>query len=183
MKSREVRFSAVVNLDGLNPYVDVPESILKDWGGQGNKAPVLLRVALAKPSVSSGLEADEDILYRDADQLQATGRLTEDGWFRTTIVPRRRDAPRLYLDQWMRKSAGISVGDEVAVVLRYDLKPRELELPDIFRAALNADPEAKACWEALAPSRQREILSYLQFLKTPAALERNVQKTIASLKE
>jgi len=56
-----------------------------------------------------------------------------------------------------------------------------LPLPSALREALDSDAKAKTAWEALAPSRQREILTYLNFLKTSAALERNVHKMIAEL--
>ncbi len=54
-------------------------------------------------------------------------------------------------------------------------------MPVALRDAMNSNAKAKAAWEGLAPSRRREILTYLNFLKTPAALERNVQKMIADL--
>ena len=62
-----------------------------------------------------------------------------------------------------------------------DLTSDRFFMGEALREALEENPQAKAAWEALSPSRRREILSYLNFLKTPAALERNVQKTIAGL--
>ena len=77
--------------------------------------------------------------------------------------------------------AGVGVGDSVRVTLKLDIASRELLMPDVLHEAMSSNEETKAAWEALAPSRRREILSYLNFLKTPAALERNVQKLIANL--
>ena len=54
-------------------------------------------------------------------------------------------------------------------------------LPPALHEELNASSQAKAAWDTLTPSRQREILTYLNFLKTPAALERNVQKVMTDL--
>jgi uncharacterized protein YdeI (YjbR/CyaY-like superfamily) len=45
-------------------------------------------------------------------------------------------------------------------------------MPDPLAEALVGD--AAAAWEALSPSRRREILSYLGFLRTETALERKV---------
>jgi hypothetical protein len=120
-------------------------------------------------------------LARDAERLAAVGRLAPGGWFRTTLLARRVDAPRLYLDQWMRETAAIGVGDRVRVTLRRDEASRQLSLPAAFRDALERNKKARAAWDALAPSRRKEILTYLNFLKSPAALERNVAKTIAEL--
>ena len=54
-------------------------------------------------------------------------------------------------------------------------------MPDQLHKMLKANAEAQASWDALVPSRQREILTYLNFLKTPEAVERNVQKVMAKL--
>ena len=54
-------------------------------------------------------------------------------------------------------------------------------VPAALSAALNANPRAKAAWEALTPSRRHEILTQFNFLNTPAALERNVRSVIADL--
>ena len=59
----------------------------------------------------------------------------------------------------------------------------ELELPSPLLEALVADPDVATAWKALTPSRRREILSYLNFLETPVALERNVAKTLATLRD
>ena len=112
---------------------------------------------------------------------KAIGRLAEGDWFRSTVLSQRSGALRLYLDTWMRETAGVGVGDRVRVTLRADGGSRDLAMSAVLREALNANEQAKAAWGRLAPSRRREILAYLNFLKTPAALERNVQKTIAGL--
>jgi uncharacterized protein YdeI (YjbR/CyaY-like superfamily) len=81
----------------------------------------------------------------------------------------------------MRDAAGVGVGDHAHVTLQLDHGSRDLPVPDRLRDALEANAAARAAWEALAPSRRREILSHLNYLKTPAALERNVQRTIDEL--
>jgi uncharacterized protein YdeI (YjbR/CyaY-like superfamily) len=90
---------------------------------------------------------------------------------------------QLYLDTWMREAVGVGVRDPVRVSLKADRDSRETPLPGRLLEMLEANPGAKEAWQALAPSRQREILSYLNFLQTPEALERNIHKTIAKLLE
>lgn len=81
----------------------------------------------------------------------------------------------------MRETAGVGVGDLVLVTLKPDRGSRELPMAAALQEELNSYLKAKAAWEAPAPSRRRGILTYLNFLKTPAALDRNVQKVIADL--
>ena len=54
-------------------------------------------------------------------------------------------------------------------------------MPGRLREALDSNAEAKAAWESLTPSYRREILTYLNFIKTETALERIVRKEIAEL--
>jgi hypothetical protein len=120
-------------------------------------------------------------LDKDAAQLKVIGRLASGGWFRSTLVPSRAGATRLYLDMWMRETAGVGVGDTVHVTLKPDPGSREVPMPDQLHEMLKANAEAQTSWDALVPSRQREILIYLNFLKTPEAVERNVRKVMANL--
>lgn len=174
----EYSFSAEVKLAGINPYVDVPvRAVTKLWGA---KAAVLVKVARMDEDFEPSSKTRLD---KDADRLQAIGRLSRDGWFRTTLVSLPSEPTRLYLDTWMRESARVEVGDQVHVRLKRDHTSRELSVPPELRSELDANPDAEAAWEKLAPSRRREILTYLNFLKTPAALQRNVQKVIAELCE
>jgi uncharacterized protein YdeI (YjbR/CyaY-like superfamily) len=82
----------------------------------------------------------------------------------------------------MRKGATVGVGDTAEIVLEPDLEPRLEPVPDLLEEALNRDGGAKAAWETLVPSRRREILRYLNSMKSPDALARNVEKVIRTMK-
>ena len=177
------KFSAKIKIAGINPYVDVPAHVVEKLGGESN-----LRVLVKVKSVTTtknGLSRKKNLqcLETDKARLTALRRLAPGDWFRTTLVPMRSDTVRLYLDQWMRKSAGVGVGDHVQVRIKHDPASRELPIPDRLLELLHANEKAKTAWQRLSPSRRREILSYLNFLKTSAALERNIQKTVARLLE
>jgi hypothetical protein len=171
-------FTAVVIIDGINPYVDVPPAIVRRLGTERATA-VLVRIAGHTREIPDGGSRAPEV--KDARRLRAIRRLSPDGWFRTTLVARRRGATRLYLDTWMRESASAFVGSRVRVTVKPDARPRVLPTPPRLRDALAADPDAAAAWRALAPSRRREILAYLNFLKSAEALVGNVRKTLALL--
>jgi hypothetical protein len=177
----EKSFTTEVKISGINPYVDVPEPLVKEVGNCP-KAAVLVKVAaidIIKDELSPPPKKRK--LDKDAAQLKAIGRLAPGGWFRSTLVPSRSGATRLYLDMWMRETAGVGVGDTVCITLKPDPGSREVPMPDQLHKMLKANAEAQALWDKLSPSRQREILIYLNFLKTPEAVERNVRKVMANL--
>ena len=81
----------------------------------------------------------------------------------------------------MRKKADVAVGDMIHLTLALDTEPREIPMPTAFAAALESNEKAKAAFEKLPPSHQKEILTYLNYLKKPETLKRNVEKVMKSL--
>jgi uncharacterized protein YdeI (YjbR/CyaY-like superfamily) len=81
----------------------------------------------------------------------------------------------------MRKQADVGLGDQVRLVLEVDTSPRTVSMPQEFVQALEENPPAKAAFERLPPSHQKEILTYLNWVKRPETRKRNIEKAIASL--
>lgn len=102
--------------------------------------------------------------------------------FRSTLVPVRKGPYRLYVNMGMRKGSGAGTGDTVEIVLEPDPAPRPETVPGPLEQALDLNPGARAAWDALVPSRRREILRYLNSLKGREALARNVEKVVRVLK-
>ena len=55
-----------------------------------------------------------------------------------------------------RAALGVEVGDEVEARVELDAGERTVDVPEALQAALDADPEARAAFEALAYSRRKE---------------------------
>lgn len=81
----------------------------------------------------------------------------------------------------MRKAAGKDVGEMIDVQIDFDAKPRTTPLHPKLKKALNENKEAKTAFNKLNPSRQKEIMKYINFLKSEESLEKNVQKAILHL--
>jgi uncharacterized protein YdeI (YjbR/CyaY-like superfamily) len=56
-------------------------------------------------------------------------------------------------------------------------------IPEKLQEALKNTRGTKDAFEKLTPSHRNEILAYLNYLRTPVALERNVKKVIDYLME
>ena len=87
----------------------------------------------------------------------------------------------LYLHGHVRKAASAKVGDVVSVAVRFDEDYRggpAHPMPSEFEAELKRNQRARRSWEALSPSRQKEILRYLAALKSPEARQRNVERAL-----
>ena len=81
----------------------------------------------------------------------------------------------------MRRAANVDVGDQVTVKVQFDHAPRPVPMPPEFELALSKNKQAKEAFEKLSPSRQKEILRYLNSLKQPKTLERNIEMVMGLL--
>ncbi|WP_250005929.1 YdeI/OmpD-associated family protein [Actinoplanes sp. M2I2] len=82
-----------------------------------------------------------------------------------------------------REAAGVSGGETYDVEVELDTAPRELEVPDDLRAALDAEPAARDFWATLSFSNQRYHVDQLTAAKTPETRARRLAKSLTLLTE
>jgi hypothetical protein len=102
--------------------------------------------------------------------------------FRQTLVPVKNAEYRLYVNGPMLKGAEVSVGQIANFIIEQDA-PRALRnypVPKEFRKQLHAQKLLPA-FNNLLPSRKKDILKYLNYLRTEEALLRNIKKVIRQL--
>jgi hypothetical protein len=145
-------FSAKVGKIDINPYVQVPDDVL-----------LKLQQAARK----------------EKGPVPVRGTLQGKPFLANVV--RYRGMWRLYLNTEMRRAANVEVGDQVKVGLQFDSAPRTVPVPRKLELALSKNKQVKQAFEKLAPSRQKEILRYLNSLKQPETLERNIEKVIEHL--
>ena len=108
--------------------------------------------------------------------------------FQQTLVRYQGDW-RLYVNIIMAKAAKIHfsksiseiVGQEATFEIEFNPNPPTYEMASFLKEALDKNPEAKAKWKELIPSRQKEILRYFSWLKSDEAKERNLKKVMQAL--
>ena len=131
-----------------------------------------------------GINPCVDVPRRISDAFGKRGYVPVKGMLngqpiRATLVPKGGGRHRLYLNGDMRKRANVEVGDRVRIVVYEDTQPRTVPMPAEFAAALKKNPKARAAFDALTPSQQKDILVYLNWLKHPESLQRNIDRLIA----
>lgn len=151
-----LKFSAIIKIRGVNPYVVVnaaEAAVLKpNWR---KPMPVLVRLN-GKPKKAWPINMMPD---------------GEGGFY-------------LYLAGVVRKATNTGVGDKVDVEVRFNgaYKNGPMHaMPAWFAAALEDNAVAKNNWDALIPSRKKEVLRYLDALKSDAARERNLVRVMEVL--
>lgn len=81
-----------------------------------------------------------------------------------------------------REAAGVAIGDSVDVVIERDDSPRVLELAPELEAALAAEPELRARFDALSFSRRRELAEPIAAAKKPETKRARLERALASLR-
>ena len=81
-----------------------------------------------------------------------------------------------------RDAGKLAPGQSVAVVLELDDEPRTVTPPKELAAALKKDARARAAWDALSFTHQREHAEAIESAKKPETRARRVEKALAMLK-
>ncbi|HEX6848699.1 MAG TPA: YdeI/OmpD-associated family protein [Chitinophagaceae bacterium] len=80
-----------------------------------------------------------------------------------------------------RKAAGKDVVDIIEIQIDFDAKPRTIPIHPKMEKAFKENKEAKLAFDKLSPSRQKEILRYINSLKSEESVDKDVQRAIAHL--
>jgi hypothetical protein len=102
--------------------------------------------------------------------------------FQQTLVPVKNAAYRLYVNGPMLKGSDSKVGDQVKFIIEQNPELKIEPMPEDLEKKLNENAVMPA-FKKLTAGRQKEILRYLNFLKTEEALLRNIDKVISQLKK
>lgn len=142
-------FTTQLEIIGINPFVPVPENVLKSLmvAAGKSKGPIPIRGTL------NGVE------------------------FQQTLV-RYQGAWRLYVNTTMLKNSPRRIGEMIQLTVAFDSANRSLYPHPKLLQALEQNKQAKEKFDTLIPSLQKEIIRYISFLKTEASIDRNVAKAI-----
>ena len=131
---------------------------------------------------ATGFEVPADVVDALGSGRKPAVTVTIGGHTYRSTVAARGGRYLVPLSAENRTAAGVAAGDDVEVDLELDTAPRELVVPDDLTAALDADPAARAAFDALSYSnRQRYVLS-VEGAKTDATRQRRVAKAVEELR-
>jgi hypothetical protein len=83
----------------------------------------------------------------------------------------------------IREQIGKTFGDEITVTVEPDTEPRVLEIPDDLTEALSQDEKAKAFFDRLSYTHQKEYVNWINEAKKEETRQNRVTKTIEMLKQ
>ena len=146
------KFKADIGIIGVNPFVFVPDRILKNIFKQADK---------------------------DKGPVPIRGTINGQP-FKQTLVKYRGDW-RLYINTTMLKHSPKRIGETVAIEVEFDPISRNIKPHPKLVLAFKKNKEAKKIFDNLPPSRQNEIVRYISFLRTEESVIRNIKRAIDHL--
>jgi len=144
-----MKFTAEINIIGVNPYVHVPDKILENIFRKSGKS----KGAIPIKGTVNGVPYKQTLIRYSGD------------W-------------RLYINTTMLPHSPRRIGEIIKVSVDFDPMPRVITPHISFKKALDKNREAKMVFDGLPASRRLEIVRYLANLKTEKALEKNILRAI-----
>ncbi len=102
--------------------------------------------------------------------------------YRGTLVTMGYPCHILIVLKKIRQKIGKDFGDEVEVMLEEDAEPRLVEVPEDFQQALDENPAAKAAFEKMSYTHQREYVNAILEAKREETRRNRIAKAIEMLK-
>ena len=147
-----LKFKATLNIIGINPFVFIPEPILKELFKKAGKD----KGPIAVGGTINGKQYIQTLVKYSGD------------W-------------RLYINTTMLPHSTQRIGESIEVEIDLDTKERTIKPHPQLLQALQKNAEARTVFNQLPSSRQKEIIRYIALLKTEDSITKNVQKTIGYL--
>lgn len=141
----DVVFVAKLEIIDGNPFVLLPPAVLNDVFAQAGR--------------SSG-------------PIPVQGTINAKPYQQTLM--KFRGAWRLYVNMKMLDDSPRRIGELIDVTVTVDRSDRTIRPHPKLIAMLDTNPAAKEVFDGLAPSRQKEIVRYIDGLKSDESVDRNV---------
>jgi hypothetical protein len=145
-------FKAKLEIIGINPFVFVPDEILKAIFKQAGK---------------------------DKGHIPIYGKVNGKEYTQTLV--KYSGNWRLYINTVMLKDSPKRIGESIEVSVAFDPRDRTIQPHPELVKALKENKEAQIAFGQLPPSRQKEIIRYIATLKTEESIAKNIKKAIGFL--
>ena len=143
------KFKATIEIIGINPFVAVPERILKQIFIQAGK---------------------------ETGYIPVRGTVNDKAYKQTLV--KYKGAWRLYINTTMLKKSPERIGEKIELSVEFDPVNRTIKPHPKLTNALKENTAAKKVFDSLPPSRKKEIVRYIANLKTPESIEKNIKRAI-----
>jgi len=120
---------------------------------------------------------------KELGKVRAPVLVTINGYTFKTTIASMGGRTFIGLNKAVREGTGVEASEKVNVVVALDEEPRVVALPADFEKALAKSKRAKAAWEKLSYTHQREHVQAIEDAKKPETRARRIAKALDMLEE
>src|SRR5215207_4560805 len=138
---------------------------------------------LQSGKTATGIEVPDEVMEALGSGKRPAVTVTVNGYSYRSSVATVAGRSMVGLSAEHRAGAGVAGGDEVEVDLELDTAPREVAVPDDLAAALDAEPAARATFEALSYSNKSWHVLQVTRAKTEETRRRRIARSVDALRQ
>ena len=128
------------------------------------------------------VEVSQDVIAKLGGKGRTPVNATFDGVSYRGSIVKMRGIMMIGVTKAIMSEASVGVGDTLTVVLENDDAPREVKVPEELTKAFRRATDARAEWDRLPFTHQREHVEAILDAKRPETRVRRVDATIEALR-
>jgi Bacteriocin-protection, YdeI or OmpD-Associated/Domain of unknown function (DUF1905) len=132
---------------------------------------------------TTGIQVPDEVVKALGSGKRPAVNVTVNGYSYRSTVASMGGVFMVSLSAEHRAGAGVAGGDEVEVDLELDSAPREVTVPPDLVAALDAEPAARATFDALSYSNKSWHVLQVTGAKTEETRQRRIARSVETLKQ
>lgn len=132
---------------------------------------------------ATGIRVPDEVVEALGSGRRPAVRVTINGFTYRSTIAVVSGAFMVGVSAENRAGTGVVGGDEVDVDIELDTAPREVTVPADLAAALDAEPVARATFDALSYSNRSWHVQSVEGAKTDETRQRRIAKSVAILRE
>lgn len=130
---------------------------------------------------ATGIEVPAEVVAGLGGGKRPKVLVTLNGYTYRSSIASMGGRPMIGVSAAVREASGVAAGDELEVAVELDTAPRTVEVPDDLATALAAAPGARAAFDALSYTNQRQYVEGVEGAKTEATRQRRIAKCVEQL--
>jgi antitoxin component of MazEF toxin-antitoxin module len=138
---------------------------------------------LKSGGTATGFRVPDDVVDALGAGRRPKVRVTINGFTYRSSIATVDGSPMVGVSAENRAGAGVQGGDEVDVDIEVDTAPRDVRVPRELADALDAEPAARATFDALSYSNKSWHAIQIESAKTDETRRRRLEKSIEALKQ
>ena len=145
-------------------------------------AKVKFNTTIFQSGNNTGIPVPEDVVEKLGAGKRPAVTVTLNGFTYRSTVAVMGGQYLIPLSAERRTDAKVKGGDKLDVTLELDTAPREVELPEDFKKALNKEKAALKFFEGLSYSAKLRYVLPIGQAKTEETRQRRIEKAVSDLK-